>query len=496
MGVEDTRLLIVVENADYRAALSDVFMPEQIDRQLSGRLSPVDIHIFKAAVAWSANVQEVAIFSCNASEKYSEMTYLNVRLMGSGVSLSAITPSRRFPFSARNSDKLKRQLTQAIAEFCPNRLVVSFQSPTVIRWAIRNNLPTIALFSDWQEPVGPRQSWRHERFVRSLNHQSVNWVGAQGISASKLLEKSGVEANKIIPWEWAQPQLLGQYLPKQMRNPTQMRNYERSVELVYVGELDEDSGMKDLLKAVTYLQHNQFTVSLQVICNTLSQTSPITPSETAWLEVQVQRYSLAESVSIWAGLAPEHMLEQVRHADVLVVPQPPSQPSSAPPLSIVLAMAACTPIVACDHPYLDDHLLHSVNAMSFPLGNSKSMAHRIERMMMHPDSYAQFSAAAHTALGQVKVPARWATLIEKWISERSDDSQWLRNHALSSGRYSSLKVERSKLQLLAKKKDESINGSVGTNSSAKTDCSSETSAKTNGLPNVGEPTTNPSGKPL
>ncbi|MEO0645683.1 MAG: glycosyltransferase [Cyanobacteria bacterium J06650_10] len=454
MGLENTRLLIVVKNADYREALSHIFMPERLGEQLSGRVSPVDIHILKAAVLWSSQVQEVAIFSCYSDEKYSDMTYLNFRIMGSGVSSKAADAA---PFGSRLAAALNRDLIRLVADFCPNRLVVGFQSLTVLKWATRNKISTLALLPDWPESnslaeaqtvsgqpgrLGFWQRWQRRQLIRQLNRPSVHWVGGQGVQTSERLADAGIDVGKIIPWEWAQPQLLHQSQPKQMRE------HGRKIELVYVGELDEKAGMDDLLKAVTQLRRNRYTVSLQLIRNTLNYTSPVEPRETAWLEIQVQRLALADSVSVWAGLSPEHMLERVQAADLLVMPRPPKQRSTVPPLGIALSMAACTPIIACDHPYLDDHVLHGVNMMSFPVGNPKSMAHRIERTMTHSDSYAQLSAASHMALSKIKVPARWAELIEKWMGGKVYDQQWIRDFALSSGRYTPLDVKRSKLRFV------------------------------------------------
>ena len=102
-----------------------------------------------------------------------------------------------------------------------------------------------------------------------------------------------------------------------------------------------------------------------------------------------------------------------------------------------MAMAARTPIIATDQEHFKDHLSHGVNAMIFPAGNDKSMAHRIERIMGQPQLYGQLSEASEVALNMLKVPARWSELIDRWLTGGVENDQWLYNCAFSSGRYQS-----------------------------------------------------------
>ena len=422
MGLDTVRLLIVVEKADYRAALADIFMPERLHEQLSGRISPVDIHIVTAAARWANEVQEVAVFSCRSEKAYSDRTYLKISLMGSGLSLPEAE------YSAENG----RELMRRVAEFCPTHLVMCVRALAISSWAVRNKIRTVALLSDWEEPMGFPERWRHSRLIRLLNHRQISWVGGLGVPACKILEASRIESAKVIPWEWSQPQLLSEYPSKTLREDNLV------VSLIYVGPLDSKAGIHDLLQATLQLQKFGHTVHLQLIRNTLNDTSPVEAEETIWLEQQVQNLALTPAVKILAGLAPEQMLERVREADIAVLPQPGSaSPRYHPelPLGLALAMAARTPIVACDHDDLAMHLYHGANAITFPMGSSESMAHRIERIMGQPSLYAQLSESSQITLDTIKVPARWAALIDLWMSDSAYDRQHLRDYALSSGRY-------------------------------------------------------------
>lgn len=451
MAPENIRLLIVAENADYREHLSDIFLPEMLSERLSNRISPADLHILEAAAHWSDHLQEVAIFSCHSAESYSEVSYLGIRLMGSGI-------------QAESSEYVsERERVKLVADFCPTHIVLCSPNYSILNWATRNNIASVVLLSDWQGPLGWRQQRRHNRLIKQLNHPSVNWVGNHGVFACKILEASGISSKKIIPWEWPQPQKLSQYvLPKQIR-------YEQSeIELIYAGPISPRAGLNDLLMAVGHIQtKGNSKVKLKVISDQLNvevdptkvpeqtaqtQTLDAVPHTLELLQVQTQQLGIAECVSFSSSLSNEQIIEQMRDADLVVIPGCAHDYPVEPPGSLYMAMAARTPIIATDQPHFDEHLSHGVNAMIFPQGNDKSMAHRIERVMNQPQLYAQLSEASEVALTTLKVPARWSELIDRWINAGVENDQWLCNCAFSSGRYQALSATERQLAFLSQSK--------------------------------------------
>ncbi|MEL6468684.1 MAG: glycosyltransferase [Cyanobacteria bacterium J06623_4] len=418
-SLEDKRLLIVVENADYREALVDLFMPDRLVAELSSRVSPVDVHILAAAYQWSTQVQSVAIASCQSAEEYSEESYLNIRLMGSGLS----------------GEGASKDMSRLVADYCPTHIVMCTPSLSVLRWAVRNRISTIVLLSEWQEPLGWRQRWQHKQLISLLNHPSVEWVGSHGVHACRILKTSGVDARKLIPWEWPQPQLMEQYPPKRIRGD------QSAIHLAYAGPLEMSAGIDDLLRAMGELRRRGHQVSLQLMSE--SPTVPLIAAQNiSRLQMQTNQLGLENAVTFWQDLSLEQMLEKVHRADLTVIPRI-AQSLSVIPFGLSLSMAARTPVVACDYPYFVEHLFHGINAMIFPAGNFHSMAHRIERVMGQPALYAQLSEASEIDFERLKVPARWAELIDRWLQGSAYDRQRLRDFALSSGRYQALTVLRS-----------------------------------------------------
>ena len=422
-GASQVRLLVIVEDVDYRAHLTDIFLPEMMPDRLAERVNSADAQLLNSAAAWSQQGHEVAIFSSYSKTAYSEVCYLGMRLMGSGLTHQlAAAHSGLF---VSESKKKTQAMVAPIADFCPTHIVMSTPNYSILKWANRRRIASILLLSEWQEPLGWKQRYRHRRLLKQMNHRCVQWVGSQGIPACNVLANSGIAPDKLIPWEWPRPRIAIQHPPKQL-------DYERDrISLLYVGKLDEPSQIGGLLLAVSHLKQRGHTVELQIVGDEL------TPRETMdLLYLQSLQLEVADEVTFSTVGAFEPLLAQARAADIVVILGYASHLRvGEPPIAVQIAMSACTPIVACDRAELQSHLFHGVNAMIFPEGNEKSMVHRIERLMGQPQLYAQLSEAGSSVQSRVNAPASWQDIIDWWIQDSAASRQWLRNCALSSGRY-------------------------------------------------------------
>ncbi|KPQ37006.1 MAG: Glycosyltransferase [Phormidesmis priestleyi Ana] len=434
MNIENARLLIVVKDKDYRPHFA----------HSSQRLEAADWNILSLTAHWRSQMQDIAIFSTYSTTLYSLDTDSGIRLMGSGLS-----PDHDF-LSNRQKDRL-------VADFCPTHIIFCTADLTVLTWANRNRISSVVLLNDWNEPLGWMKQRQHAKLIKQLNHPSVEWVGSHGIEACQILATSGISSSKLIPWEWSEIDPPAQYPPKQLR----YRCDHDTIELVYIGAVNAESKVLDLLLAVDYLQHKGKAIQLTLLYAAADNLNrggkgvengiendvedikigiqAAAEQDLTMLRSHIQTFNLYKTVTFAAALNEHAMLQQMRAADLVVVP---NQIGSLRILR--LAMAARTPIIAADHPTTREHLCHGINAMIFPVGNAKSMAHRIERIMSQPQLYAQISEALELALHRAKVPARWTQLIDYWLHSGKtmpagkDKYQQLRNWAVSSGRYTQL----------------------------------------------------------
>ena len=475
MRLEEARLLIVVEDTDYRAYLSGELkdkkiadiLSQQTRRQedqrslyqeslqgdqpdhpigittlpnrLQAQANAIDLHVLSAAAYWRSRIQQVAICSLYAPTPYSELSLLGVRLIGSGLPESPYGVDSREGKTKKSDAKDAagdRDRIRLVADFCPTHIVLCTPNYAVLSWATQNQIPSVVLLSDWQEPLGWQQQWHHRKLIRQLNHESVSWVGSRGAHACKILEASGISARKLIPWSWPPTELLEQYSAKQLR-------YDRAeVNLAYTGSLRTAAGVSDLLSAVSHLHQKGTAVHLLLLGDAADEPA------LAVRQKQAQQLGIAEHVTFILGASESDVIARVRAADLVVIPGYDRSAVAEVSRRLQLAMATRTPIVAADYPHLKEHLLHGVNAMIFPAGNAKSMAHRIERIMGQPQLYNQLSEALEISLQAIKIPAQWAELIDRWLqsgqsmSAGADNYQNLCNWAFSSGRYQAIFSEK------------------------------------------------------
>lgn len=544
MGLDGVRLLIVVEDFDLRVCADSVGLSDAQKAQPDSRAQPidersaVDSHIFQSATYWRSHFQDVAIYAIYAHTAYNEVSDAGVGLIGSGLPRasspldSQLSPTNQnasasWPFAdaqssnqsgparfnpaklsqRRSNVRAERDRVRPIADYCPTHVVLCSADASAIGWITRNQIPSIVLLCDWREPLGWWQRWQHRQIIRQLNQPNVAWVGSHGAYACEILSASGINAQKLIPWEWPQPQLPVQYDYKQLRHDRD------TIALIYVGPMHCAAGVDDLIRAVSHLHQRQQITYLKLICETSDERAamgdvllPHSPQDTLYrspveaisagadklvgaygddsastylagtyesslnadsldadlrrLIALVQTLDLTDYVSFVPALPEPTLIREVRAADLVVMPgYDRSWPDTTPP-SLQLAMAARSPVVAADHAHFKEHLFHGVNAVIFPEGNAKSMAHRIERVMSQPQLYAQLSEALNIPLHAIKVPARWSDLIDRWLRSEVDplssasDYQQLCNWAYSSGRYQGIAPMQKPPQFLQNKNSE------------------------------------------
>lgn len=418
-SLKNVRLLIIVEKAHYRAYTSSLLAVQTPSEHTAQPISYADAQMLNSASAWHRQAQAVAIFSCYSETAYSEICSLGIRLMGSGLSSEAALRGESASQSRQNEQKMLR----LVADFCPTHIVLSTPNYRLLKWANRNHIRSVALLQKWPELLNRQQRQQHKSLLKQLNNPHVSWVGAQGISACKVMASRF--SDKLIPWDWPRPSIPSQYAPKPLNG-----NRDR-IHLFYAGSLDRSSGIGDLLAAVSELKQRSRPVALQIA---VDETTP--PFALDALFAQSQQLNIAEAIAFSLPESIEQLLSQVRAADVLIIPGdlPDHESGAELPIIVQAAIAACTPIVACDRADLSSYLSHGINAMIFPEGNAKAMVHRIERLMGQPQLYRQLSEAG-IAQQRVNGPAVWQDLIERWMYDSPADRQWLRNYAFSSGRY-------------------------------------------------------------
>lgn len=349
-------------------------------------------------------IEEAAVLCCMTTEPYNQVLENGVRAIGAGFS----------------GEIQVKKLINLIEEYKPTHLVVRTAVREVFGWAIKNKVKTIATFAESVSQRGLRSKLRNYLLSSLLNHEQVEWVGAYGLNSARLFQNIGVNANKIIPWDFIVTETPDSFSPKFI--PGNNKPWT----LFYIGAMIEAKGVGDVLDAVAQLRTKNHPVRLRIAGK----------DQNDFFLNKARQLQIEDSVE-FLGLVPNNtVLPLMREADAVLVPSRHEYPEGFP-LAITHSLCARTPIVASDHPMFLENLTDGFNAMIFPAGNAMALAERIEKLFLNPDLYRSLSVTSQEAWEQLQIPVKWADMISRWLDGSPDNRQWLFEHRLASGRYNS-----------------------------------------------------------
>ncbi len=345
-------------------------------------------------------IESVSVLCCLTEQPYKEQLANGVHAIGGGF-------QGHFPPEA---------LVKLVADEQPTHLLLRCPNPALLRWAVRNRIPTLVTLAESIDTKGLRNQYRSFRLAHLLNQRSIEWVGGYGLTASRQLQRLGVQSHKIIPWDFLLETNPGPFPAKTLPAAP-----ERTWELLYVGSVIPAKGVGDAIAALAHLRQKQIPARLKIVGR----------GEIDQFTAQARSLGVEQWVE-FAGIIPTDQLEPLmHHADVVLVPSQHHYVEGFP-LVIQHALRSRTPLVVSNHPMFLDYLHHGSNAMIFPAGNASALASCVAKLLTHPDLYTHLSAQSHNTWKQLRLPVKWADLIECWVQGKESDRQWLSDHRLTA----------------------------------------------------------------
>lgn len=343
-------------------------------------------------------VDEVATLCCMTEEYYNEVLENGVRAIGAGF-----------------KDKIHTNfLLQLLEAYQPTHIVIRAPLRGVIRWSIQHKLKILLTLADSFGLPRFKTMFQNYQLSQLLNHKQVDWVGNHGIASSKSLKKIGVDAKKVIPWDWPHPVSPHLFPVKDL--PTSQNIWT----LVYVGGIQLNKGFEDILTAIATLTLRGLPVQLKA-------------AGIGDVDLFIQKsheLNVSGCISFLGSVPNGEIISLMRDADLVLVPSRHEYPEGFP-MTIYEALCSRTPLVVSDHPMFLDTLIHDVNALIFPAGNAIALAENIERLLSSPELYARLSAASCETWQKLQLTAKWGDMIHHWLRDTEIDRQWLRSCSLS-----------------------------------------------------------------
>lgn len=356
-----------------------------------------------AVTEMAKRAESVTVICCMTPEFNDRVLENGVRAIGCGFNYKIDT----------------QKLIELIAQQKPTHLVMRTTFPDIFKWAIKNKIKTIAVFAESIATTTWRNKYRNYFLSQLLNNKQIEWVGTYGITSSFLFQQIGVKADKIIPWDFLLETNPGSLSPKKI--PADIKK----IQLFYAGSLIQSKGVGDILRAVAKLrERNNISVHLKMAGK----------GEEEFFAQRVEELQIKDCVD-FLGIVPTQSLEPLmRESDLVLVTSRHEYPEGFP-LTIQHALRTRTPIVASDHPMFKTHLKHGINSMIFEAGNSLALAECIEKVISDSALYHNLSVASHSTWQELRLPVKWADLIDRWLDDSPESKQWLFEQRLASAAY-------------------------------------------------------------
>jgi glycosyltransferase involved in cell wall biosynthesis len=404
------RLLVVQYAGDYREAYYNL-------AEGRGETYYAQQYSVEALAKARQQVDEVSTLSFMSQNRYNDLLPNGVRAIGAGFHHRLNIPT----------------ILEAIQAQRPTHILLRTPHNAVLRWAIGNQVQTLVTLADSFNRPGICDRAKHYFLAKLLNNPQVSWIGNHGVTASQSLQAIGVNPDKIIPWDWPHVVTPDLYQHKTLRQQPDRWN------ILYAGHISESKGVGDVLQAIAALKARHLPVYLKIAGK----------GDVAAMHAKVRHLQIEDSVEFLGMVKNTEVVGLMHAADLVTVPSRHEYPEGFP-MTIYESLCSRTPLIASDHPMFMQQLCHGQNAMIFPSGQAAACALQIEMILTNPALYEKISHATHTTWQNLQVPVKWADMMTAWLQNSPQDQDWLSQHRLASGRYSSpIATHKPKLQKLA-----------------------------------------------
>jgi glycosyltransferase involved in cell wall biosynthesis len=388
------RLLIVQYTGDYREAVHR-FVAGGDENYASQRYS-VD-----SVAAMVPLVEEVSVLVALTEKPYDEVLPNGVRGIGAGCS----------------SQLDIKTLLNLIEKQRPTDLVICMPHKGLLRWAIQNKVRALGLLADSFPSNNLRLKLHNWQIAKLFNHPRIEWVANHNINASLALQSIGVDPEKIVPWDWVSKSSPDQFAPKKLAK-------KETYSLFYAGSIMEDKGVGDLIRAIPLLKQRGVRAIVRI-----AGRGDINPFTRLAAELGV------EAEVKFLGMVPnKQVILLMNEADAVVIPSRHVYPEGLP-MTIYESLCSRTPIIASDHPMFAGKLRDGESALIFPASQAASLADRIAILFGDSEMYAQLSSNSAEAWQNIQIPVKFGEFLRRWVSNSTQDREWLQQYSLASGVY-------------------------------------------------------------
>jgi glycosyltransferase involved in cell wall biosynthesis len=356
-----------------------------------------------ATAELAKEVAELTVICLHSPVAYEEVLSNGVRAIGLGVSPHPLAVLR------------------LLERLSLTHLVLGLPDWRYAAWALIRGVKLLPVLADSfrRTPAhgGLRPKIREARktvetwlLARLLGRPSVRWVSNHNLPASRDLVRIGIDAKKIVPWDWP-PAIMPSMFPAKS-SPV-----GRRAGIVFVGEVVSLKGVGDLIRAAAIVKKSGLDFGITVI---------------GAGEIEAHRslaadLGLADDV-VFLGRRPHsEVIDQLRKADIAIVPSW-HEYSEGLPMTIYESLATRTPLICSDHPMFVEKLAGRVPM--YPAKDVDALAGCVQSLLRDPTYFEKLSASAEDVWKGLLCEMRSPEVVRAWLRDSPKDHEYLSRHSL------------------------------------------------------------------
>lgn len=357
-----------------------------------------------ATAELAKEVAELTVICLHSTEAYEEMLSNGIRAIGLG--------SSHHPLA----------VVRLLERLSLTHLVLGMPDWRYAAWALARGVDLLPVLADSfrKTPIrgkGLRQEIRETRktvetwlFARLLSRPSVHWVANHNTPASRDLVRIGVDAKKVVPWDWP-PAIAPSMFP------VKLPPVGRRARIVFVGAVVPSKGVGDVIHAAAILKKSGLDIGIKVIGGG---------------EIEAHR-SLATDLGlvdtvVFLGQTPHaEVIEHLQAADIAIVPSWHEYPEGLP-MTIYESLATRTPLICSDHPMFVEKLAGRVPM--YPAKDIEALASRVQSLLLDPAHFGRLSASAEEVWKGLLCEMRPTEVVRAWLRNSAEDRDRLSRHSL------------------------------------------------------------------
>lgn len=295
----------------------------------------------------------------------------------------------------------RSKLLDALREFRPTHLLLRSGNPVltcpILEYCARENVSVLVLMANVVERWrGAHNRYFFNRHIELLNSPNVYRVGNHKAVAARSLVDAGVDAAKVIAWDYPGARNPRAYGVKQLaeRGPWT---------IVYAGSMLYAKGLADLIRAVWLLRQENLAIKLVAFGDGPNIE-----------ELRMLAGSLCPRDVLFLGSLPnDDVFEAMRGAAAVCVPSRHEFPE-AMPLVLTEALASRTPVAVSDHPVMKSALANGEGVLFFESRNPANLAYVLRKILSDAELYEHLSQTTAAAFARLECRTYFGDVLRDW----------------------------------------------------------------------------------